>query len=313
MKYKGIISIILVMIFGFGLVACSDNSVNEDEKPSIGEEESRTSELLELAKDIINDGDYNAAKTILEKILENEVAKELYDDITNYLNAEELFDNGELEKALDAIKDFNYKDVTDTLKEDFEKLLNLIEEKIKALEIASVNGGNNQGGNNETDDEVVVPKNIFVNVDKAINTNKFNDARAYLYEIDKNVLSQTDKSKYAWYEAEIVKRERAFLVSNAQTILSNHGFSKIGSSEFIQNVNVGLPELNNKKLCHIVESGDYGSPAEFYYDYMSGRMYHIEQGFWYIVNEDFKNLTPKDSEMFEASEQHRQYLKSRVK
>ena len=52
MKYKGIISIILVMIFGFGLVACSDNSVNEDEKPSIGEEESRTSELLELAKDI---------------------------------------------------------------------------------------------------------------------------------------------------------------------------------------------------------------------------------------------------------------------
>lgn len=102
------------------------------------------------------------------------------------------------------------------------------------------------------------------------------------------------------------------IVKDVQVILDSYGYKKIDTSEFITTDENYIPELRNKDLCHVVEEGD-ASPAEFYYDYKAKKLYHINQGFWFIVTEDYKNVTPDIGGMKEMGDDAREKIKREKK
>ena len=109
-------------------------------------------------------------------------------------------------------------------------------------------------------------------------------------------------------EGEFDKGAQDKIVAEVQTILDSYGYKKIATSEFITTNEDYIPELQNKDLCHIVEEGE-GSPAEFYYDYKTKALYHINQGMWFVVTEDYKNVTPDVAGMKELADEAREEIK----
>ncbi|MGL4656248.1 MAG: hypothetical protein ACRCWM_10245 [Sarcina sp.] len=102
------------------------------------------------------------------------------------------------------------------------------------------------------------------------------------------------------------------IVKEVQDILDSYGYKKIDTSEFITTNEDYIPELQNKDLCHVTEEGEE-SPAEFYYDYKEKKLYHINQGFWFIVTEDYKNITPDIAGMKEMGDEARETIKREKK
>ena len=68
-----------------------------------------------------------------------------------------------------------------------------------------------------------------------------------------------------------------------------------------------MPELRGKKVYKLLEDSDF-TQREFYYDYENNKMYQINQGMWFIINEEYKNVTPKDSPVYNDAEAHRKSI-----
>ena len=122
----------------------------------------------------------------------------------------------------------------------------------------------------------------------------------------------TDEAKKESPEGEFDKAAQDKIVEEIQTILDSYGYKKIETSEFITTNEDYIPELQNKDLCHVVEEGE-GSPAEFYYDYKAKALYHINQGMWFVVTEDYKNVTPDVAGMKALADEAREEIKREKK
>lgn len=106
------------------------------------------------------------------------------------------------------------------------------------------------------------------------------------------------------YEKEnIDNNNKEAIISNGLSIIKENGYKNIGFDSIVKE-KMNLPELEGKELYHFVENIP-DSPKEFYYDAPENKMYHINQGMWFIINENFKNATPLDSEMYEDAEKYR--------
>ncbi len=82
--------------------------------------------------------------------------------------------------------------------------------------------------------------------------------------------------------------------------------------ETIEAENDRAPEaLRGKESFHYVEKVEF-SPKEYFYLPETGEAYVIKEGCWFLLNEDFKNVTPDNPEdelsMYEEAESMRSYI-----
>jgi hypothetical protein len=138
-------------------------------------------------------------------------------------------------------------------------------------------------------------------------------------EVGKETLQEADKKegdakakKGENPAGEFSKEAQDKIVAEAQVILDSYSYKKIAVAEFITTNEDYIKELQNKDLCHITEVGQ-DSPSEFYYDYKSKELYHINQGFWFVVTDDYRNVTPDIAGMKEMGDEAREAFKREKK
>lgn len=135
-------------------------------------------EQIDLAKQYLNSGKYNEAKTELNGVLKedsnNSEAKLLVDIITKFNNAKQDFDKKNFDKANKEISEipkeyqqYNIKNDIEKLKEDINKRLNEIKEIDKKIN----------------------------DISKSINDGNLDAANKLLNELDKNNLNENQKNK----------------------------------------------------------------------------------------------------------------------
>ena len=71
-------------------------------------------------------------------------------------------------------------------------------------------------------------------------------------------------------------------------------------------------EIIDKKLYYYEQDIDV-SPREYYYDNKNENVYLLKEGMWFIINQDYKNVTPEDSGMYDIAEEAREQFKAESK
>lgn len=80
----------------------------------------------------------------------------------------------------------------------------------------------------------------------------------------------------------------------------------------IDNDNLVPQEIRGKDI-YYYEQDTEASPGEYYFLKETGKLYLLCQGMWFCVNEDYKNVTPKNSDMYKEAEKAREHLKAESK
>lgn len=293
---KKISSIILTIILATGLYGCGNSTAKK---------------AVEEGKIAIASNEYDKAKNLFKLASDEDGGtenKEIYDMLNGYLEAEKEYKDGNYDKALELLN--NIKEVGDyqNLNDDIKKLHKNIEEKEKIYKEYN---------------------NNIKNINKLIKNGSLNEAEELVDSINLKDLSDKQKSEVNKLKDEITKKQEAlkkqgekkaeekkkkdndakeYNVNKGLNIIKSKGYKDV-VYEGIVKENFNIPEMNNKPLYHYIPKDEFTGPEEFYYDAINNKVYMANQGMVFILNENYKNLTPKDgNNSYENAEEYRKML-----
>ena len=296
MKKKLIITILTALLTISVLYGCGNSTAKK---------------AVEEGKVAIASNEYDKAKNLF-KLAINEGGgtedKETYDMLDGYLEAEKEYKDGNYNKALDLLNNIKEVGNYENLNNDIKKLHKNIEEKEKL------------------DKEY---KDNIKKINELIKEGSLNKAKELVDNIDIKDLSDKQKSEINKIKDEIIKKQEELKkqeqkkaeeekkkevsikednVNKGLEIIHSKGFNNI-VYEGIVKQNFNIPEMNNKPLYHYIPKDEFSAPNEFYYNPQNNKVYMINQGMWLIINENYKNVTPKDGNgSYEGAEDYRKML-----
>lgn len=295
MNKKVIITILTIML-AIGLYGCGNSTAKK---------------AVEEGKIAIASNEYDKAKNLFKLASDEDGGtenKEIYDMLNGYLEAEKEYKDGNYDKALELLN--NIKEVGDyqNLNDDIKKLHKSIEEKEKI------------------DKEY---NNNIKKINELMEDGSLNKAKELLDSINLKDLSDKQKSEVNKLKDEITKNQEELKkqeenkvkeekkkdnakkeddVNKGLNIIKSKGYKNV-VYEGIVKENFNIPEINNKPLYHYIPKDEFSAPNEFYYDATNNKVYMINQGMWLIINENYKNVTPKDGNgSYENAEEYRKML-----
>lgn len=296
MNKKIIMTIITVILATSVLYGCGNSTAKK---------------AVEEGKIAIASSEYDKAKNLF-KLASDEGGgtenKETYDMLNGYLEAEKEYKDGNYDKALELLN--NIKEVGDyqNLNNDIKNLHKNIEDKEKIDKeyndnIKKIKGLIKEGSLNKA-------KELVDNIDiKNLSDKQKSEVNNIKYEITKK---QEELKKQEQKKAEETKKKenskKEDNVNKGLEIIHSKGFKNV-VYEGIVKQNFNIPEMNNKSLYHYIPKDEFSGPNEFYYNPQNNKVYMINQGMWLIINENYKNVTPKDgNNSYENAEGYRKML-----
>ena len=293
---KKVITTILTIILATGLYGCGNSTAKK---------------AVEEGKIAIASNEYDKAKNLFKLAMDEDGGtenKETYDMLNSYLEAEKEYKDGNYDKALELLN--NIKEVGDyqNLNDDIKKLHKSIEEKEKI------------------DKEY---NNNIKKINELMEDGSLNKAKELLDSINLKDLSDKQKSEVNKLKDEITKNQEELKkqeenkvkeekkkdntkkeddVNKGLNIIKSKGYKNV-VYEGIVKENFNIPEINNKPLYHYIPKDEFSGPEEFYYDASNNKVYMANQGMIFILNENYKNVTPKDANnSYENAEEYRKML-----
>lgn len=293
---KKVITTILTIILATGLYGCGNSTAKK---------------AVEEGKIAIASNEYDKAKNLFKLAMDEDGGtenKETYDMLNSYLEAEKEYKDGNYDKALELLN--NIKEVGDyqNLNDDIKSLHKSIEEKEKI------------------DKEY---NNNIKKINELMEDGSLNKAKELLDSINLKDLSDKQKSEVNKLKDEITKNQEELkkqeenkvkeekkkdnakkedYVNKGLNIIKSKGYKDI-VYEGIVKENFNIPEIDNKPLYHYIPKDEFSAPNEFYYNATNNKVYMINQGMWLIINENYKNVTPKDGNgSYENAEEYRKML-----
>lgn len=290
---KKVITTILTIILATGLYGCGNSTAKK---------------AAEEGKIAIASNEYNKAKNLFKLAMDEDGGtenKETYDMLNSYLEAEKEYKDGNYDKALELLN--NIKEVGDyqNLNDDIKSLHKSIEEKEKI------------------DKEY---NNNIKKINELMEDGSLNKAKELLDSINLKDLSDKQKSEVNKLKDEITKNQEELkkqeenkvkeekkkdnakkedYVNKGLNIIKSKGYKDV-VYEGIVKENFNIPEIDNKPLYHYIPKDEFSAPNEFYYNATNNKVYMINQGMWLIINENYKNVTPKDGNgSYENAEEYR--------
>ncbi|MEG1481367.1 hypothetical protein [Clostridium sp.] len=272
---------------------------------------STAKKAVEEGKIAIASNEYDKGKNLF-KLASDEGSeienKETYDMLNGYLEAEKEYEDGNYNKALELLN--NIKEVGDyqNLKNDIKNLHKNIEEKEKIDKeyndnIKKINGLIKEESLNKAKELV---DNIDIKDLSDKQKSEFNKIKDEITKKQEELKKQEQKKAEATKKKENSKKEDN--VNKGLEIIQSKGFKNI-VYEGIVKQRFNIPEMNNKPLYHYIPKDEFSASNEFYYDASNNKMYMINQGMWFIINENYKNVTPKDgNNSYEYAEGYRKML-----
>lgn len=266
---------------------------------------STAKKAIEESKLAIASGEYEKAFNLInlakeEGKIDSETEK-LYKILSAYNQANEAINNFQFDKAIELLNSLESFDIYNNLEKDIKTLLVFAEEK--------------KGFIDEVDLKL---KKVFELIEK----HSLDEAEELINSIDTSenlptgLLEEISKAKEnIKYEKEKIQinskkikdDEKKKIITKGIDIIEKSGDSNIVFHEVVNKSDFQVNELNNKDLYLFFNSEEY-SPNEYYYEPISNKMYRIEQGMWFIINDDYRNVTPKNSEMYFSAENFRNDL-----
>lgn len=293
---KKIIITILTIILATGLYGCGNSTAKK---------------AVEEGKIAIASNEYDKAKNLFKLAMDEDSGtenKETYDMINGYLEAEKEYKDGNYDKALELIN--NIKEVGDyqNLNDDIKNLHKNIEEKekidkeyndnIKKIDELIKEGSLNKA--KELIDSINL-KDLFDKQKSEVNKLK-NEITKKQEELEKQEKKKAEEEKK---KDNVLKEDN---VNKGLNIIKAKGYKNL-VYEGIVKENFNIPEINNKPLYHYIPKDEFTGPNEFYYDATNNKVYMLNQGMWLIINENYKNVTPKDANnSYENAEEYRKML-----
>lgn len=293
---KKVITTILTIILATGLYGCGNSTAKK---------------AVEEGKIAIASNEYDKAKNLFKLAMDEDGGtenKETYDMLNSYLEAEKEYKDGNYDKALELLN--NIKEVGDyqNLNDDIKSLHKSIEEKEKI------------------DKEY---NNNIKKINELMEDGSLNKAKELLDSINLKDLSDKQKSEVNKLKDEITKNQEELkkqeenkvkeekkkdnakkedYVNKGLNIIKSKGYKDV-VYEGIVKENFNIPEIDNKPLYHYIPKDEFSAPNEFYYNATNNKVYMINQGMWLIINENYKNVTPKDGNgSYENAEEYRKML-----
>lgn len=293
---KKVITTILTIILATGLYGCGNSTAKK---------------AVEEGKIAIASNEYDKAKNLFKLAMDEDGGtenKETYDMLNSYLEAEKEYKDGNYDKALELLN--SIKEVGDyqNLNDDIKSLHKSIEEKEKI------------------DKEY---NNNIKKINELMEDGSLNKAKELLDSINLKDLSDKQKSEVNKLKDEITKNQEELKkqeenkvkeekkkdnakkeddVNKGLNIIKSKGYKNV-VYEGIVKENFNIPEINNKPLYHYIPKDEFSGPEEFYYDASNNKVYMANQGMIFILNENYKNVTPKDANnSYENAEEYRKML-----
>lgn len=293
---KKVITTILTIILAIGLYGCGNSTAKK---------------AVEEGKIAIASNEYDKARNLFKLAMDEDGGtenKETYDMLNSYLEAEKEYKDGNYDKALELIN--NIKEVGDyqNLNDDIKNLHKSIEEKEKI------------------DKEY---NNNIKKINELMEDGSLNKAKELVDSINLNDLSDKQKSEVNKLKDELTKKQEELKkqdekkaeekkkkdndakednVNKGLNIIKSKGYKDV-VYEGIVKENFNIPEMNNKPLYHYIPKDEFTGPEEFYYDVINNKVYMANQGMVFILNENYKNVTPKDgNDSYENAEEYRKML-----
>lgn len=293
---KKIIITILTIILATGLYGCGNSTAKK---------------AVEEGKIAIASNEYDKAKNLFKLAMDENSGtenKETYDMLNGYLEAEKEYKDGNYDKALELIN--NIKEVGDyqNLNDDIKNLHKNIEEKEKIDKeyndnIKKINELIKEGSLNKAKELIdsINLKDLFDKQKSEVNKLK-NEITKKQEELEKQEKKKAEEEKK---KDNVLKEDN---VNKGLNIIKAKGYKNL-VYEGIVKENFNIPEINNKPLYHYIPKDEFTGPNEFYYDATNNKVYMLNQGMWLIINENYKNVTPKDANnSYENAEEYRKML-----
>ena len=295
MKKRSIIILVLVFML-LGVYGCGNST---------------SKKAIEEGKIAIASNEYDKAKNLF-KLAMNEnggsQAEETYNMLNSYLESEKEYKDGNYDKALELLNNIKKVGDYENLNNDIENLHKNIEKKEKIDKeyndnVKKINGLLKEGSLNKA-------KELVDSIDiKDLSDKQKSEVSKIKDEIVKKqeeLKKQEQKKAEKAKKKEISKKE--YNIKKGLEIINSKGFKNVIYKEIVKE-NFNIPEMNNKPLYHYIPKDEFSAPNEFYYNPQNNKVYMINQGMWLIINENYKNVTPKDgSNSYNYAEDYRKML-----
>lgn len=298
-KKKGII----LLIMALGLIGCTTNTTSK--------------KAIEESKIAIASGEYEKAFNLLSLAKEEGNITEEFENHYKVLNvyneAVNLMNNFEFEKVIDKVSTVENIETYDNLEEDIEKLknnaqssnnlINAINNELKAVrklvEIGELGKTKDMLDSIENLEEIPV-----ILLDEI----KFIGEMIALEE--NNIKEENERVKLEEKQKEEEKKQNT--IEKGMKIIEEDGDHNIRFEKIVNESDFSIKELRSKDL-YLFFNLEENSPNEYYYEPISGDMYRLEQGMYFVINDDYRVATPKESNMYETSFQFRHsYLDGKI-
>lgn len=282
---KKVIGLVILIILILGFAGCGESKGEKSFKD--GQKELTENNYEKALEDF--------------KLSKNEDYKEAsiyYNSVDRYLKAKESYNENRYQETLDLlnkIEDINIdkfnSDIT-KLKSDAEKeiettkkikdIKKLIEEENLDRASKMIESLDGDGLNSTEKDEV---KNLKEKLEKIKKDKKEEEERKNKIQLEKN--------------------KQKSIISRGMSILHNAGIKNVHYEGIKQQ---GLNIDGFKGKLYYFEEDVEDSPNEYYFNQASDEMVYLNQGMYFIVNKNYKNITPKSSSTYDSSKEFREYL-----
>lgn len=252
---------------------------------------STAKKAIEEGKIAIASGEYDKALNLFKLAVDEDggdEAKTDYNAIDSYLKSKSLLEEGKIDEAKKLLDGISKIDSFDKFNKDVDVLRSSIKNKEEL---------------NEKID----------NIDTLIKDKKYKEAKDKLEKINKKDLSNKDQkfidNKLNQIESiiteekkkEIEEKEKQ-IISNGVTILKKAGINNV---KYVGKKKEPIKIEGFKGIIYCYQENTDLSPEEYYYNPTSNEMCLLNQGAYLIVNNNYKNVTPKSSADWENSEKFR--------